>query len=140
MNKRMVDENGPRTGARLLSFPARTTTKSEGRYAPVLDDPASLAWLRKEQDRFQKKYCPSCIHYDRTRNTFREQGNAYRVDDCRWHGTDLAGTCWEYRQERPDAIGTPTSDVTPIVKPTPLADDAPCGDTFYDFLNLLYRF
>ncbi len=136
----MADEDEPRTSARLLTFPARTTAKPERRYAPVLDDPVSLARLREQQDRFQKEYCPSCIHYDRTRNTFREKGNAYRADDCRWHGTDLTGTCWEYRQERPDAIGTPTIDSTPLVKPTPLADDAPRGDTFSDFLSLLYRF
>lgn len=56
--------------------------------------------LRTAQRAFQKQYCPTCVHW-RCRGVgggeFKKIGHPNDAADCRWHWTDIMGTCWNYR-------------------------------------------
>ena len=55
--------------------------------------------IKIAQRTFQKKYCPSCIHYDPTKQEFKTKGHQNNPDNCLYHWTDFLGRCWNYRKE-----------------------------------------
>jgi hypothetical protein len=63
-------------------------------------DRDAFAALKELQKEFQRKYCPTCIHYDMQNNQFLEKGNSADEEDCRYHFTDFLGNCWNFKERK----------------------------------------
>jgi hypothetical protein len=54
--------------------------------------------IRKYQIEFQLEHCISCIHFDPEKQDFEEKSHLNNPEDCKYHWTDIAGQCWNYRE------------------------------------------
>ena len=54
--------------------------------------------IRKWQIEFQLEHCVSCIHFSQEKQDFEEKGHSNNPEDCKYHWTDIAGQCWNYRE------------------------------------------
>jgi len=54
--------------------------------------------IRKYQIEFQLEHCISCFHFDPEKQDFEEKSHPNNPEDCKYHWTDIAGQCWNYRE------------------------------------------
>jgi len=67
---------------------------------PTQEDKDAFDGIKKLQEEFQKKYCPSCERYDPVKKDYVEKGHENNPEDCIRHWTDILGECWSYKPRK----------------------------------------
>lgn len=58
---------------------------------------ADWTMVERWREEFQREFCASCVEFDQKKKRFREKGRDYFPEDCKWHYTDMAGQCHNFK-------------------------------------------
>jgi len=64
------------------------------------EDKRAFEGIRELQKEFQKEYCVSCVNYDSEKKRFIQKDHVNDPKDCKYHWTDIEGTCWNYKKRK----------------------------------------